>query len=140
MLRVTRDEPRQRKTEAVVHGQLMPPAAAAEYLGGFVVGTLAKWRHFGGGPEYVRISSRIFNEKSALDAYIASRRRSSTSEAAYAPPEKQSHLGRRQALQADLIERDFGCLDQAAVARARRVRVRAGDPLAALTEQSERLS
>ena len=57
-------------------------ALAAEYLGGFVVGTLAKWRHFGGGPESVRIGSRIFYEKSALDAYIASRRPSSTSEAA----------------------------------------------------------
>ena len=65
--------PRQRKMEAADHARLMPPATAAEYLGGFVVGTLAKWRHFGGGPEYVRIGSRIFYEKSALDAYIASR-------------------------------------------------------------------
>jgi hypothetical protein len=32
------------------------------------------------------------------------------------------------------------CLDQAAVARARRILVRAGDPLVALTEQSRRLS
>ena len=72
----------QLKKGAAVHGRLMPPATAAEYLGGFVVGTLAKWRHFGGGPEYVRIGSRIFYEKSALDAYIASRRRCSTSEAA----------------------------------------------------------
>ena len=73
---------KQLKKEAAVHGPLMPPAAAAEYFGGIVVGTLAKWRHFGGGPAYVRIGSRIFYEKSALDAYIASRRRSSTSEAA----------------------------------------------------------
>jgi hypothetical protein len=70
------------KKEAAVHGHLMPPAAAAEYLGGIVVGTLAKWRHFGEGPEYVRIGSRIMYERSALDTYIATRRRRSTSEAA----------------------------------------------------------
>jgi hypothetical protein len=34
----------------------------------------------------------------------------------------------------NLIERGLGCLDQAAVARARRVRVCAGDPLAALID------
>lgn len=73
---------KQLKKEEAVHGRLLPPAAAAEYLGGIVVGTLAKWRHFGGGPQYVRIGSRIFYERSALDGYIASRRRSSTSEAA----------------------------------------------------------
>lgn len=73
---------KQAKKEAATHGHLMPPEAAAEYLGGIVVSTLAKWRHFGGGPEYVRIGSRIFYEKAALDAYIASRRRRSTSEAA----------------------------------------------------------
>jgi hypothetical protein len=72
----------QLKKGAATHGHLMPPAATAEYLGGIVVGTLAKWRHFGGGPAYVRIGSRIFYEKTALDAYIASRRRTSTSEAA----------------------------------------------------------
>jgi hypothetical protein len=73
---------KQAKKEAAVHGHLMPPAAAAEYLGGIVVGTLAKWRHYGGGPEYVRIGSRIMYERSALDAYIASRRCRSTSEPA----------------------------------------------------------
>ena len=29
-------------------GPLMTPDSAAEYLGGIVKGTLAKWRHFGG--------------------------------------------------------------------------------------------
>ena len=61
-------------------GPLLPPEAAAEYLGGIVTGTLAKWRHFGEGPEYVRIGSRIMYERSSLDAYIASRRCRSTSE------------------------------------------------------------
>ena len=73
---------KQAKKEAAVCSALMPPAAAAEYLGGIVVGTLAKWRHYGCGPEYVRIGSRIMYERCALDAFIASRRRTSTSEAA----------------------------------------------------------
>lgn len=77
---------KQLQKEVAVHGHLMPPAAAAAYLGGIVVGTLAKWRHFGNGPEYVRIGSRIFYEKSALDAYIASRRRCSTSEGSVIRP------------------------------------------------------
>jgi Helix-turn-helix domain len=73
---------KQAKKEAAVHGHLMPPAAAAEYLGGIVVGTLAKWRHFGEGPEYVKIGTRVMYEQSALDAYIAARRCRSTSQAA----------------------------------------------------------
>jgi hypothetical protein len=52
----------QLQKEVAVRGHLMPPPAAAAYLGGIVVGTLAKWRHFGGGPEYVRIGSRVFYE------------------------------------------------------------------------------
>ena len=62
--------------------RLMPPPAAAEYLGGVVTGTLAKWRHFGEGPEYVKIGSRVFYEQSALDAFIEAGRRTSTSQAA----------------------------------------------------------
>ena len=72
----------QLKKGAATHGHLMPPAAAAEYLGGIVVGTLAKWRHFGGGPAYVRIGSRIFTKSPR--STLTSRRggASSTSEAA----------------------------------------------------------
>jgi hypothetical protein len=62
--------------------RLLQPPAAAEYLGGVVVGTLAKWRCFGEGPEYVKIGSRVFYEQSALDSFIEERRRRSTSEAA----------------------------------------------------------
>jgi hypothetical protein len=69
------------KNEAVGSGHLMAPPAAAEYLGGIVVGTLAKWRHYGQGPAFVRIGSRIMYERQALDAYIAARRCRSTSEA-----------------------------------------------------------
>jgi hypothetical protein len=60
---------------------LLTPADAAQYLGGLHVQTLAKWRCQGSGPEYVRLGSRIFYEVSALDVFIADRRRSSTSAA-----------------------------------------------------------
>jgi hypothetical protein len=62
--------------------RLMPPDAAATYLGGIAKQTLAKWRCLGGGPEFVRVGSRIFYEQSALDAWLDARRHSSTSEAA----------------------------------------------------------
>jgi hypothetical protein len=62
--------------------RLMPPPAAAEYLGGIEVGTLAKWRHYGRGPAFVRIGSRIYYDQADLDKYIDAHRRTSTSEAA----------------------------------------------------------
>jgi hypothetical protein len=62
--------------------RLMPPEAAANYLGGIAKQTLAKWRCLGGGPEFVRVGSRIFYEQSALDAWLDTRRHTSTSEAA----------------------------------------------------------
>ena len=62
--------------------RLMPPADAAVYLGGLMVGTLAKWRHYGRGPAFVRIGSRIYYDQADLDRYIDNRRRTSTSEAA----------------------------------------------------------
>jgi hypothetical protein len=61
--------------------RLYPPSAAGERLGGTAEQTLAKWRCRGEGPAYVKIGSRVYYEESALDAYIASRRRTSTSEA-----------------------------------------------------------
>ena len=72
----------QLQTVTTAHRRLMPPAAAGEYLGGIVVGTLAKWRHYGCGPEYIRVGSRIMYEQGSLDAWLDARRRSSTSEAA----------------------------------------------------------
>jgi hypothetical protein len=73
---------KQAKKEAAVCGALMPPAAAADYLGGLVTGTLAKWRHYGEGPAYIKIGARVMYAKTDLDDWIASRRRSNTSEAA----------------------------------------------------------
>jgi Helix-turn-helix domain len=72
----------QSQKEVAAARRLMPPAAAAEYLGGLVVGTLAKWRHFGTGPAFVRIGSRIYYDQTDLDRFIDERRRTSTSEAA----------------------------------------------------------
>lgn len=63
--------------------RLLPPPAAAERLGGIAVGTLAKWRHYGSGPPYVRLNGgRIFYDIDDLDAFIEAHRRTSTSEAA----------------------------------------------------------
>jgi hypothetical protein len=68
------DQPTQRR--------LRPPREAGEKLGGIAEQTLAKWRVYGTGPEFVKIGKRVFYEESALDAFIAERRRKSTSEAA----------------------------------------------------------
>jgi hypothetical protein len=68
-----------RREDGAPH-RLMTPVAAAEYLGGIAKQTLAKWRCLGGGPEFVRVGSRIFYEHRALDAWLDARRRTSTSE------------------------------------------------------------
>ena len=65
--------------------RLMTPVAAADYLGGIAKQTLAKWRCLGGGPEFVRVGSRIFYEHRALDAWLDARRRTSTSEVTSPP-------------------------------------------------------
>ena len=44
------------------------------------VSILNKWRVSGGGPAYLKIGRRVFYETIALDAWIASKRRNSTSE------------------------------------------------------------
>jgi hypothetical protein len=58
---------------------LMKPPQAGEYLGGVSTSTLAKWRISGLGPEYVKLSSRVFYRRAALDRFIEARRRLSTS-------------------------------------------------------------
>jgi hypothetical protein len=62
------------------------PKDAGAYLGGggspLSESTLANWRTSGIGPEYEKIGGRVIYRKSALDAFRASRRRRSTSEAA----------------------------------------------------------
>jgi hypothetical protein len=72
----------QPKGEEQAHRRLLPPRDAAHRLGDIATQTLAKWRVYGTGPEFVRVGSRVFYEESALEAYIAERRRRSTSEAA----------------------------------------------------------
>ena len=62
--------------------RLRPPREAGERLGGIAEQTLAKWRCYGTGPEFVKIGKRVFYEESALNAFIDERRRSSTSETA----------------------------------------------------------
>jgi hypothetical protein len=47
--------------------------------------TLAQWRVRGVGPEYVKINNRVFYEESALERFIAERRRRSTSDEGYRP-------------------------------------------------------
>lgn len=45
--------------------------------------TLAKWRHYGTGPKFVKVGTRrVLYLKCELDAWLAERGRQSTSEAA----------------------------------------------------------
>ena len=69
------------KKEAAHHGRLMTPPAAAAYLG-VVVNTLAKWRHYGQGPGYIKFGSKVFYEREVIDAWLDAHRRNSTSQAA----------------------------------------------------------
>ena len=62
--------------------RLLPPRDAGRRLGDIAEQTLAKWRVYGTGPEYVKIGNRVFYEESALTRFIDERRRRSTSEAA----------------------------------------------------------
>jgi hypothetical protein len=60
--------------------RLRPPREAGIYLGNTAPQTLAKWRVYGTGPEFIKLNGRIFYEETALDAFINQRRRRSTSE------------------------------------------------------------
>ena len=65
---------------------LLSPEDAAELLG-VTVGYLAKLRHAGGGPEYCKLSARLTRyRRSALEAWIAARTRTSTSQSP--PPDR----------------------------------------------------
>lgn len=44
------------------------------------VNTLAKWRLSGSGPAYVKVGARVMYEEAAVDAWLASRVRRSTSD------------------------------------------------------------
>jgi predicted DNA-binding transcriptional regulator AlpA len=52
---------------------------AAKYLG-ISAATLAKWAVIGGGPPMYKISSAVVYDTDELDAWLAARRRESTSD------------------------------------------------------------
>lgn len=52
---------------------------AADRLG-MKLGTLEAWRHRGGGPEYCKFSKAVRYSEEAIDAFIASNKRTNTSQ------------------------------------------------------------
>ena len=54
-------------------------SSAAEYVG-LSVSTLNKLRVFGGGPVFLKLGRRVAYDVADLDAWLASRRRRSTSD------------------------------------------------------------
>ncbi|MDZ4842918.1 MAG: helix-turn-helix domain-containing protein [Hyphomicrobium aestuarii] len=52
--------------------------AAGERLGGATEKTLANWRCYGKGPPFYKIGGRIRYAAADLDAWLATRRRTST--------------------------------------------------------------
>jgi predicted DNA-binding transcriptional regulator AlpA len=68
--------------EAATNSRKMRTGAASAYLG-LAVSTLAKMRMRGDGPEYIKAGPKVVLYDSAdCDAWLASKRRRSTSEAA----------------------------------------------------------
>ena len=63
------------------HNRLLTPIEASGIIH-VATNTLAKWRVSGNGPCFLKIGSRIFYQHCDLDAWLASCRRSSTSETA----------------------------------------------------------
>ena len=59
--------------------ELFNPTQAAAFTGQSV-STMAKRRIYGTGPEFLKIGSRIFYERAALQAWLDQRRHGSTSE------------------------------------------------------------
>ena len=51
---------------------LMDSAEAAVYIR-MSKQTLAKWRHIGFGPSYVKLGRSVFYKKSDLDAFVSSK-------------------------------------------------------------------
>lgn len=56
------------------------PPAAGDHLGGISTSTLAKWRLTGFGPAYSKAGRNVVYHVPDLDAWLASRRRLSTSD------------------------------------------------------------
>jgi predicted DNA-binding transcriptional regulator AlpA len=63
----------------IVHVPPLPVTAAAQRTG-LSVSTLNKLRVFGGGPVFLKLGRRVAYDIADLDAWIASKRRSSTSD------------------------------------------------------------
>lgn len=61
--------------------QRLPVYEAANYLG-LSSSTLNKLRVFGGGPIFLKLGRRVVYDKTDLDAWLAHRRRRSTSDGA----------------------------------------------------------
>ena len=61
------------------HSAPLAVEAAATYTG-ISASTLNKLRVFGGGPAYLKLGRRVAYSVSDLDAWLASKRRNSTSE------------------------------------------------------------
>ena len=59
--------------------QRLPVKEAARYTG-LSVSTLNKLRVFGGGPVFLKLGRRVAYDATDLDAWLASRRRRSTSD------------------------------------------------------------
>lgn len=58
---------------------LLNPKAAAARLG-VTDGTLAKWRLSGFGPTFIKVGSRVKYTPNAIDSWLVSRERVSTSD------------------------------------------------------------
>lgn len=59
---------------AELHAGALDTTAAAAYLGGIAVRTLANWRARGEGPSYVRVGTRIAYRIEDLDSWLLARR------------------------------------------------------------------
>ena len=65
---------------AQVRDHYLTAKEAAQYLR-VSPGTLDKLRHYGGGPEFIRVSARTIRyERSALDAWMNARRASAVAD------------------------------------------------------------
>lgn len=58
---------------------LLSTAEAAEFLG-LSTSALAKWRVYGAGPDYVKLGRRVAYTRAALEEFVRTRTRRSTSE------------------------------------------------------------
>ena len=67
-------------TDVIKNTKWLRPPAAGEYLGGVSTSSLAKWRLSGTGAPYSKAGRNVVYNVQDLDAWLASRRRLSTSD------------------------------------------------------------